>query len=245
MKVPPILAVACFLCSLSCVAETRTFTNNEGKQIKAELVAVEDGKAVLKLANGRTASVPLASLSEGDQAHVKTWHEENKDKISERDLKLTIDKEVERMKADADAAGKKRGEVKGDTTETLYKCTLENLSSKTIEGLTANYTIHKRTSTKGADGSDTVTTEDNDAADVPKLGPKGTVEFVAGPAVCVDFEKRSKKGPGESQREKVLGIVITLLKDETEILKQSDPEAFLDRLEEEAERQKARDRGRE
>lgn len=245
MKVPPLLAVACFLSPLFCAAEVRTFTNSAGKQIEAELVAVEDEKAVLKLANGRTAPVPLVSLSEEDQAYAKAWREENKDKITQRDLKLTIDKKVERIKADRDAAGTKKGEGKGDTTETLYKCTLENLSAKTIEGLTANYTIHKRTSTRGADGSDTVTTENHDATDVPKLEPKGTVEFVAGPEVCVDFEKSSKKGPSQSQREKVLGIVITLLKDETEILKQSDPESLLDRLEEEAEREKARNRGRE
>ena len=99
MKIRPILLVACLLFPLTAGTGARTFTNSAGKQVEAELVALEGEKVLLKLANGRTASVPLASLSEEDQTYAKTWHEENKNKISERDLKLKIDKDVERIKA--------------------------------------------------------------------------------------------------------------------------------------------------
>lgn len=242
MKNRPLVTIACLLIALMSGAGARTFTNTEGKQIEAELVALEDEKAVLKLANGRNASVPLASLSAEDQAFAKTWHEENKNKITGRDLKLKIEKEVERVKNDAGAGGKNNN--KNDTTEILFKCTLENYSGKTIEGLSANYTIYKRTSTRGERGSETDTSENSDSSDVPTLKPKESVEFVAGPEVCVDFQKSSNKGAGQSQREKVLGIVITLMNGETEILKQSEPRDFIDRLEEEAKRQEARDRGR-
>lgn len=245
MKSRVLLVAACFLYPLLTGADGRTFTNSAGKQIEAELIAVDDGSAVLKLSNGRSAKVPLASLSEEDQAYAKSWHEENKNKISERDLRLEIDKKTERLKSDRDAADKgKKDESKSDTTEVSFKCTLENLSPKTIEGISAAYTIYKRTSIRGEGGSDTMSTETSDTTEVPTLKPKGSVEFIVGPEQCVDFEKKPKKGPKESQRETVTGVVITLSIDGNEILKKSDPGDFIDRLEEEAERQEARDRGR-
>ena len=81
MKTRPIPAVVCLLGLLLAGAEARTFTNAAGKKIEAELIGVEKETAILKLDNGRTAKVPLDSLSEGDQTYAKTWHEENKNKV--------------------------------------------------------------------------------------------------------------------------------------------------------------------
>lgn len=52
-------------------ANARTWTNNQGRKIEAELVEVKGDNAVLKLANGQTHQVPLASLSEADQSFAK------------------------------------------------------------------------------------------------------------------------------------------------------------------------------
>lgn len=54
-------------------AETRSFTNSDGRAIEAELVGFADGKAMLKLANGKTAPVPIASLSPADQEYIDLW----------------------------------------------------------------------------------------------------------------------------------------------------------------------------
>jgi hypothetical protein len=78
MKTRLLLAVASLFCTQIAQAEIRTFTNSAGKSIKAELVAMEGEAAVLKLGNGRTAKVPLKSLSEEDQTFIKTWWEKNK-----------------------------------------------------------------------------------------------------------------------------------------------------------------------
>jgi hypothetical protein len=238
--------IAVLLLPLSAGAEVRTFTNKEGRKVEAELVAVVDTTAVLRLANGKEAKVPLASLSEEDQTYAKAWHEENKDKVNSRDLKLEIEKESKRLK-EGEAGGGRGNRVPAgaDVTDVTFKCELENLSNKKIEGLTANYTIHKRLSTRGSGGSDTSLEETSDSTEVPVLEPGKAVEFELGPERCVDYTKKSNKGPSESQREKILGVVITLMSGETEILKASEPSNFIDRLEEEAAREEARNRGRE
>ena len=70
------ITLASLLCAAVTQAEPRTFTNTEGKSIKADLVRVEGENAVLKLANLSVAKVPLASLSKADEAYVKAWWED-------------------------------------------------------------------------------------------------------------------------------------------------------------------------
>lgn len=63
---------------MSVHAESRSWTNSAGKKIEAEFVS-SDGKTVrLKLANGKTANVPLQSLSKEDQDFIS--NEEQKQK---------------------------------------------------------------------------------------------------------------------------------------------------------------------
>ncbi len=57
-----LLAIMSLLCPLLAGAEIRTFTNSAGKKIQAELIGMDEGVAVLKLGNGRSAKVPLKSL---------------------------------------------------------------------------------------------------------------------------------------------------------------------------------------
>lgn len=52
--------------------EVRTFTNNAGKKIEAELVDVRDGKARL-MVNRKPFDVPVETLSAEDQEFLKTW----------------------------------------------------------------------------------------------------------------------------------------------------------------------------
>lgn len=249
MKQSLFLAAALLLFPLLSVADGRTFTNKAGKMIEAELIGVESGSAVLKLRGDRTAKVPLGSLSEEDQAYVKSWHEENKNKISERDVELTIEKDTERIKDEVPDRNKGGKGGKGDTnksskTETTFKCTLENSSTKTVEGITATYIVYKRITSRG-DISDTSTSETSDTIEVSTLPARGKAEFTTDPVECVDFTRKSKKGPSQSQRESVVGFVVSLSVEGREFLKKSEPENFLDRLEEEAKRKATREKDRE
>ncbi len=51
--------------------DVRTWTSTDGKTLQAKLLSVEADQAVLQLANGNTAKVPLLRLSAGDQAFIK------------------------------------------------------------------------------------------------------------------------------------------------------------------------------
>lgn len=51
--------------------EFRMWENRAGKKISATLSYVKDGNVLLKLANGRDASVPIDSLSDRDQEYLK------------------------------------------------------------------------------------------------------------------------------------------------------------------------------
>ena len=47
--------------------EQRTWTNNEGNTIKAEVISVEGDKVKFKLSSGKTVNYPISQLSEQDQ----------------------------------------------------------------------------------------------------------------------------------------------------------------------------------
>jgi hypothetical protein len=244
MKARLLVALVVLLCPFLARAEVRTFTNSAGKEIKAELIGMENGTAILKLANGRKAKVPLKSLSDGDQTYVKSWYEENKNKVSAGDLRLTIEKNTERLKETEEKRnkGNNNRNNKISRTETSYTCALENLSTKSIEGIKAEYVIYERVSVRGGeDGSETRTEETSNGADVDNLKPKGTVEFTSDSEISEEGET-TRKGVSESRREKVVGFVVTILINGVEILKQSHPDNFLERLEDDAERKAAREK---
>lgn len=251
MKTRLLLAVVSLFCTLIARAELRSFTNTEGKSIKAELVAMEGEAAVLKLGNGRTAKVPLKSLSAEDQTFIKTWWEKNKNNITDGDVRLEIDKNTTRIdrqvsKPKATGKGNQGNQTSSKMTEDSYSyaCTLKNYSKKTVSDITVDYTIYKRVSTRGKDGSDTSTEEIDGSAKIDLLESNGSATFETDDVICVDSSKKGGNGPTESSRETIVGIVLIFSVGHNEFLKQSHPTSFLDRLEEEEKRQEDRDRGR-
>ncbi|MCU0796194.1 MAG: hypothetical protein MUF31_09695 [Akkermansiaceae bacterium] len=62
-----------FALALSPLLSGREFTGKNGKKIEAEILSKTAKEVELKLKDGRTLKVPLASLSEGDQLYVATW----------------------------------------------------------------------------------------------------------------------------------------------------------------------------
>ena len=65
-------ALATLASPLDSQAELRTFTDDQGRQIEAELVGVRGANVVLSR-NGNGAQWPIAKLSAKDKAYVKTW----------------------------------------------------------------------------------------------------------------------------------------------------------------------------
>lgn len=97
MNARHLLAAACFV-SLLTGADARTFTNTAGTQIEAELIAVEDGKAVLKLANNRTAKL---TLTMGDKEVLKEGYPDGfLDRLEEEAKRQEAREEEARKKAE-------------------------------------------------------------------------------------------------------------------------------------------------
>lgn len=65
-----LLLAASFLASIT-ILQARTWTSAAGQKVEAEFVKVEGDNVVMRLADGRTSSFPIARLSEADQAFVK------------------------------------------------------------------------------------------------------------------------------------------------------------------------------
>lgn len=229
-------------------AEPRTFTNVDGRKAEGELLAVEDGAAIVRLGNDRIAKIPLSSLTAEDQSFVKKWWEENKDKLGPMDVRLTTDRKTKRIERTIirpkPAAGNKPAPNQITKKHTIddfhYVCTLKNQTRKTITGLTVEYTIYKRVIGRDKDGMKNTTEEIDGEKTINQLDAFGAYDFDTDVVRCEDKSESGGTGPMIWKRETILGIVVTLSIGGKEILKHSDPDNFLARLEEEEKREMSR-----
>jgi hypothetical protein len=73
----PGVRIPCFSCALflgflvTCAAETHVFTDRQGRTVQAEKAGIQGANVVLRLANGSTITVPVAQLSDADQAWLR------------------------------------------------------------------------------------------------------------------------------------------------------------------------------
>ena len=69
-------ALAFFVFGANVRAEERTFTNLEGKEIKAELISATETNVTIKLATGKEYSIALDKLIAADQEYIRSWRAE-------------------------------------------------------------------------------------------------------------------------------------------------------------------------
>lgn len=232
------ICLVSLLAAAATFGESRTFTNKEGKEITAELIGVEKEDAVLKLANSSRVKVPVASLSDADQAFIKSWAEENKNNVTDSDIRLSIEKRSKRVAGPDTGKDKKKDAKKVSIDNVEFICELSSYTQREISGITANYTIYKRVSTRGKEGSGTKTETIDGSDTVASISANQKVTFETTGVTCEDFSQKGKKGePASSKRETVIGIVVKLSVNGKEFLEQGYPDNFLDRLEEEEKRE--------
>ncbi|MEM7603183.1 MAG: hypothetical protein AAF357_17455, partial [Verrucomicrobiota bacterium] len=248
MKKPWRIGVALLWVVLPLHAEPRKFTNTEGKEIVAELVRVEGDEAVLKLANLKVANVPIASLSKEDQAYVKTWWEENKDRLGPMDTRLVIDKNTERIDRQTSRSG---GGGKGnDRTapvvkkmrkdEVNYECTLNSYVKKDVSDIEVEYTVYKRVILRDEEGTEIELEEIVGTEKIRLLEAHGSASFSTDVVPVENSSQKGGKGPDTMRSETIEGFVITLSAGGREFLKQSFPENYIQRLDEEEKREEER-----
>lgn len=95
--------------------EVRDWTNSAGKTISAELIDVSEGNAVLDV-GGRNFEVPIATLSEEDQAFITEWSKSAPaDTASDASIKPNWDGEWPKLvSADISQEIEEKGEKDGD-----------------------------------------------------------------------------------------------------------------------------------
>ena len=68
----------------------RDWTNAQGRTITAKLTSREDESVTLRMENGRTYDVPLASLSTADQEYVAQWQEKQAANAAAEEMGLEL-----------------------------------------------------------------------------------------------------------------------------------------------------------
>lgn len=224
-------------------AEPRIFTNTDGKTVEAELVSVEGEDAVLLLANGKEAKVPLKNLSASDQAFVTDWWKENKDKLRPMDVRLAITRKTERIDRKVTRSGgggaARPGQnvqiplVKKLTIDDFhYEAELKSYVPKDVSDITVTYTIYKRVSITDKEGSRTSVEEIAGETAIRLLEAHGSASFETEAVRCEDSSQTGGNKPRESKRETILGVVFDLSAGDKDFLRQSYPENLVERLDE-------------
>jgi hypothetical protein len=249
MTIQSLLTLNClFSLPLSSVIHARTFYNTEGKSIEAEMVSVENDLAVMKLTNGRVVKVAINKLSTSDQDHIKIWWKENKNLLTDSDVKLKI-----RQKRDYTKKPETRysGNSKIRTSESsvTFICNLDNYSTKSVNGIKAFYTVHKRVSKRGKGSSSTEVEIIDKTMILDPLESRKDLTFTTEGVICSDSattpssrnnnnnKPTNTRVERSSLRETVIGVVLTLSSGGKEIITLSHPANFERLLKEEEARE--------
>jgi hypothetical protein len=237
-----VIAAIVLLGGATAFAEPRVFTNAEGKTLTAEPVSVEDDKVVLKLANLKTATVPLKSLSANDQAYIAEWWKANKDKLKPMDVTLEVSRKVKRIdrKVTRSGGGNARpgqnvvSEIVNKLTidEFHYVGELKSYVKKDISDIAVTYTIYKRITTSGKAGTESRVEEIRGEALVRRLEAHGEATFETEIVSCEDTSQTGGNRPREYKRETILGVIFELSSGGQDFLRQSAPENLAAHLEE-------------
>ena len=222
-------------------AEPRVFTNTDGKTVEAEPVSVMEENVVLKLSNGSTATVPLKSLSADDQTFIAAWWKENKDKLKPSDVTLEIAKKTERIdrtvtRSGATGAARPGQNVVSPTVKKLtiddfhYIGELKSYVRKDVSDIKVTYTIYKRVSTSGKDGSESKIEEIDGEVTIKRLKAHGVATFETDVVRCEDSSVTGGNKPREMKRETILGVVFELSAGGQDFLKQSAPENLVEHI---------------
>jgi hypothetical protein len=121
--------------ALSSRAEVQLLTDNQGRSIKADVLAVTGDQVKIKRDDGKTFELPLASLTEENQRSLRQWAAKGAAEIPGDAIMIELSRGV--------FDSSKREDISTITTEEKwgYNVTASNRSSKTISDLRFDYVL--------------------------------------------------------------------------------------------------------
>lgn len=225
-------------------AEPRTFTASNGREVTAEIAAAYDGKVDLKLANGRTVTVPVDRLSADDQEFIKQWAEENFS-LKPGALRLSVRKSSkavrEKEEKDADGNKKKPNKNKEEkSTEVLWNGELQNQTRETLPDVAVAFTVYKKVKKVAMETEDSETETFEKESGEERVGElEGGAKHEFETKKFVEHELREKvegnskvgtKAHTRELEEDIVGAVFVVTVNGKEVYRQSDPQGFEQRF---------------
>lgn len=131
-------------------AGARTFTDTQGRKIEAEVIEVTGANVTLRLQSGKSATVPIAKLSEDDRLFIAQWKDKpradpgdgsNDAPTTPTNINNLIAIDAKKVRVEK---GQKKKVSQGEVTEERWAFAVEvrNKSRVDLEGLKLSYRIY-------------------------------------------------------------------------------------------------------
>ncbi|BCX46795.1 hypothetical protein HAHE_07030 [Haloferula helveola] len=195
------LGAAVLLLALSHSAGARTFTDQQGREIEAEVTSVSGSNVTLLLDSGKKYTFPISKLSSADQLYIKLWKADPKKFETDKpdasgdskpaaipdniDYSIEIEPEKERIRK-----GSKTDVGNGEITpeEWIFEIELENWSRAPLEGLEVSYRIYLDTKASDKIGFEDAQKVYGHRMNVEKMTHGAKVTVKTRPVIVKDLE---------------------------------------------------------
>ena len=131
-------------------AEVRTLTDQQGRSIKADVIAVENDIAKIKREDGRTFDLPLSQLVEDDQKTLREWAKAQESIIPAGAIDIVLGRtKFKSVKQPPESVTQPRSDGRPEVVGTInrtnedwgYSVTLTNKFSKPLKRMRVEYVL--------------------------------------------------------------------------------------------------------
>ncbi len=128
-------------------AEVRTFTDREGRTIRATLESADATTVDVRMENGRYFTIPREKLSDKDNEFIDIWI--YGEMLENERLFLITGRRKDGNDSKSDSTG-----IITETRDGWYDITIENRTGVDLEGLEIRYLVRLETTSAGSAGGD-------------------------------------------------------------------------------------------
>lgn len=224
-----ILAALLLLTSSAFVnAEVRKFTDTNGREIQAELIAVRGDQVEMKV-GGKTYTLPISKFAEADVTFIKEWGEANPAPLKVRGMYIEIKKNTDKVKEPKanDDGKKKKDAAKISRTNFDYDITVRNTSQQDLPDLKLKYTIYKFVRERSDTGKFENLEETVEEEEISLLEKSSEFSTTTTTVMTTDSEESNKKaGTEKIHKETLWGVVVEVYHGDNIIRSGSSPDGL-------------------